>query len=696
MQFVNPLLLFGAAAAIVPIVLHLIMRQKPQHLEFPALRFLQKRQVSNTRRLRLRHLLLLALRVVAVCVLAFLLARPSITASGVLAEREAPVAAALVFDTSPRMDYRQANQTRIEAAQEFSRWLLGQLPAESQVAVLESRLDSAAFQVDQGAAQQRIDRLETTARGKPLAEVIQSAADVLKTSEKAGKEIYIFTDLTRAAWDTGDAARLQQRLTELHGVGVYVIDVGVEQPQDYALGELSLSAQSLAKNSPLTVRTDLGHIGPPGSRTIELHILDELGRPQKRSQETFDIGDQETQPVAFSLSGLPAGTQQGFLRIVGEDGLKVDDTRYFTVEVKQPWPVLIAAPSPADEYAFFLSEALAPEHFRKNDQARFRCEVAIQDELEKRDLAPYAAVCLLDPAPLQPRAWKRLADYAAAGGGVAIFLGRNAEAVESFNNPSAQELLPGTLASQARYPDGDLALAPDNFQHPLLARFGRRAGTIPWEDFPVFRFSDGQPAILERPLGRGRVLTMTTPVSDSADEGAWNLLPTGTEPWPFVMLSNEMLFYLVGSADSQLNYVAGQTATLRLDPGATTANYLLTTPSGEQIRRTANTTQGVIVEPSTEWVGNYRVQAGGREGGLDRGFSVNLPPDATDLTRLEEGGLERSFGPVKHQVARTHEELVRDRAFAQVGTEIFPLLALLLALVMGAEHALANLFYRKD
>jgi hypothetical protein len=244
-----------------------------------------------------------------------------------------------------------------------------------------------------------------------------------------------------------------------------------------------------------------------------------------------------------------------------------------------------------------------------------------------------------------------------------------------------------------------------------LSRFGRRASTIPWEDFPVYRYwrleelaggvgvvspySDGQPAILERPLGRGRVLTMTTPVSDSADEGAWNLLPTGFEPWPFVMLTNEMLYYLVGSADSQLNYTAGQTATLRLEPGMTTANYLLTTPEGEQVRRTANTTEGVIVEPATEWVGNYRVQSGGLEGGLDRGFSVNLPSELTDLTRLEEGGLDGVFGGVKYQLARTQDELTHNRAFAQVGTEIFPLLALLLALFMGAEHALANLFYRE-
>ena len=40
------------------------------------------------------------------------------------------------------------------------------------------------------------------------------------------------------------------------------------------------------------------------------------------------------------------------------------------------------------------------------------------------------------------------------------------------------------------------------------------------------------------------------------------MLPTGDEPWPFVMLSNEMLHYLTGS--SKLNYLAGDTALVRM------------------------------------------------------------------------------------------------------------------------------------
>src|SRR5690348_648848 len=101
----NPWLLWGALLFVAPVVLHLIMRQQPKHLAFPALRFIQQRQFSNRRRLKLRHLLLLLLRILAICLLAFALARPTIkfSATSSLAARfignqEAPVAAALVFD----------------------------------------------------------------------------------------------------------------------------------------------------------------------------------------------------------------------------------------------------------------------------------------------------------------------------------------------------------------------------------------------------------------------------------------------------------------------------------------------------------------------------------------------------------------------------------------------------------------------
>ena len=66
----------------VPIVLHLMMRKRPRHQLFPAMRFLQHRQVANQRQMRLRHWLLLALRMAAIGFLASLFAGPSVDSAG--------------------------------------------------------------------------------------------------------------------------------------------------------------------------------------------------------------------------------------------------------------------------------------------------------------------------------------------------------------------------------------------------------------------------------------------------------------------------------------------------------------------------------------------------------------------------------------------------------------------------------------
>ena len=171
LSFLTPAMLVGAALVAVPIVLHLVMRQVPKHMVFPAVRFIVRREQANRRQLQLRHLLLLLLRAGAIALLALALARPSIKAKGSLGSQEAPVAAALVFDTSPRMAYREDNQTRLEVAQSTAHWLLGQLPAESEVAVLESEQPAGDFAVDLGAAEQRIAQLKPAATATPLTEV---------------------------------------------------------------------------------------------------------------------------------------------------------------------------------------------------------------------------------------------------------------------------------------------------------------------------------------------------------------------------------------------------------------------------------------------------------------------------------------------------------------------------------------------
>src|SRR5438552_8775969 len=105
MTFLFPVMLGGAILAGIPILLHLIMRQKPKHLLFPAFRFLLQRHRANQRKLRLRHLLLLALRLLLIISVCLALARPKVFSQLLNLSSDRPVAAVLLFDTSYSMGY---------------------------------------------------------------------------------------------------------------------------------------------------------------------------------------------------------------------------------------------------------------------------------------------------------------------------------------------------------------------------------------------------------------------------------------------------------------------------------------------------------------------------------------------------------------------------------------------------------------
>src|ERR1700757_1646401 len=115
MTFVFPALLGGLLLVGIPVLLHLIMKQKPKHLLFPAFRFLLQRHRTNQRKLRLRHLLLLALRLLLLAGLCLALARPKIFSERI-SFGERPIAAVFLFDTSPSMEYLSGGQSRLEAA----------------------------------------------------------------------------------------------------------------------------------------------------------------------------------------------------------------------------------------------------------------------------------------------------------------------------------------------------------------------------------------------------------------------------------------------------------------------------------------------------------------------------------------------------------------------------------------------------
>ena len=151
--------------------------------------------------------------------------------------------------------------------------------------------------------------------------------------------------------------------------------------------------------------------------------------------------------------------------------------------------------------------------------------------------------------------------------------------------------------------------------------------------------------------------------------------------------------YLCGVGDTQLNYLAGQAVVLRLSPEERVSSYVLQMPDGSAVRQSLTPGQQDLSIAATESLGNYRVRAGGQDGQLDRGFSINLPAEVTQLARVPAAEIVDSLGKQRTRVARTQQEIELRVGLGRVGRELFPALIIAVALVLAAEQLLANRFY---
>lgn len=711
--FVSPLLLTGGLLIGIPIVLHLVMRERPKHLIFPALRFLRQRRESNRRRLKLRHLILLLLRCAAVLLFALAMAQPVFQSAGFLAGGQTPVAAAIVVDTRPRMLYRHHNQTRLDEAKQLASKILQELPRESDVVVLDSANSRSRFDVDRGAAAQRLGQLTITSAGQDLNEMLDSAQNILKPSDKQSKEIFVLTDMGAADWRSPNQLRRWKDLARAHpDYGLYVIDVGITDVQNFALSDLEISQEVLSENGLLRIDVQAMTDGRDGERTVQLFVEDEDGQLQKRGEQSVVCRSGEMSGVEFKtvLDGL--GARQGQVRFARSDNLNIDDIRYFTVRVQPPWHILVVAPPPATKNARLLTGSLAPITLRQRGEAQFEFDVVEQVDFEQMRLNAYDAVWLLDPRPLSVEAWNRLTVFVSAGGGLALTIGGQAGMTgNQFNATASMELLPGELKRQ--WKNYDLYLAPERLEHPVLRKFKSREGDIPWAINPILKiwelgplaegtqtvihYSDQRPALLARNVGAGKVLLMTTPLGTTG-RSAWNqLLAPREEAWPGFALVNGMAEYLVGSSDQHLNFAVGESVLLSLDNDAKHFDsYLLKTPDASQ-RVKAESDQDELLIARTETPGHYRIEAGGRQG-VSYGFSTNVKRSSTQLERIDPQELQTELDGVDIALVTSMDQLRKSRK-AVVGRsrwEAYSWLIVLLVLVVIAENLLSTFFYRKS
>ena len=577
MTFLTGSLLLGVLAAAIPVVIHLLHRQRTVPVQWGAMQFLLELPLTFRRRKKVDHWLLLLARVLLVALLALLLARPVMSGGAFRAVASGPGA-----DIAVIIDHSLSAGRKAAGAQasvfEASVGALGQIAGHMRpndtmsVVVAEHRPDASLTPVpvrSAGAKEvvERLRRLKPGMTAAAMPDAVQAARELLGRGPNPQKVILVASDGQRNAWRIHDAGVWSAALGVRGPPGataVYSLPVVPEvAARDVLVSDLAVEPGIVGVKRPAQVTATVTNTGPGDVAALAATLF--VGGKEAGRQSLADLKAGASRSLRFDHAFANSGSNWVEVRADVDDALDADDTAVAAVHVRQRLAVLVidgqltgAGGFRASQFLLAAMQPVADEAQASTTLIQPKVISATAADLEKLDA--YDAVVVNDVPQLSDATADALATYARAGHGVWVILGPRSDPAGVGAQLAKAGLFGGDWRERrtAPTPAAVELKSPQNPMVSLLAAAERNAmtgaATRQWwavaprdgdEQVVLAAAGTPDPLVLERPVGRngGRLVVWCT----SAD-GAWNNWPLMPN---FVPLVNETVYHLARGNSSQ-------------------------------------------------------------------------------------------------------------------------------------------------
>ncbi|MFQ5682557.1 MAG: BatA domain-containing protein [Candidatus Binatia bacterium] len=565
--FLHPIYLYGLIAASLPALIHLLNRRRLKRIRFPAVRFVLLSQRRISRSVRLRHWVLLALRTFAVILLVLLLANPIFQTGIGLFAGGGPLSLAVILDNSLSMQWSRGGEGFRQAKRTLHR-LISSLRDGDQIALIptnRSKSSPSRPRAQKELLLRDLENIQISDGTADYASALSKAYELLR-HPAAQKNIWLITDMALTGWD-----RFIPTTLEVYDplISLKIIKLGREgEPENATIKDIKLRGQEVGVGLPIHLEASIINFTDKAIKNLLVHLnIDEQTKDRKlvpRLPPKGELG------VSFQFTVTQPGDHRGTITIKKE-GLAGNATAYFTLHARKKLKILVVDGDPqtslVQSETFFLTRALNPAGVQAS--SLFLPTVIIPEGLSSEPLDAYQALILCNVPAIPRAALPRLKSYLYQGGGVLLTVGDRIQ-MDDYNLKlfqSSPPILPGplngkTIFSQPR----EEKIGTVNLVHPALRGFdnsmlqaslkstrirGYFRTTIP-DKSALLTLSNGDPLLMERKVGSGRLLLLTT-----AADRDWSDLPLKTAYLPLIQ---SLVSYLAG----------GQRGTM--DPGITVGN----------------------------------------------------------------------------------------------------------------------------
>lgn len=668
--FGNPALLAGAAAGSIPIIIHLLNKQRFKKVLWGAMHWLWASYQKSRRRLQIEQLLLLLIRVLLLVLLAFALARPALQEGIGLLSGRSSVHRIILIDNSYSMGQLVGGNPIFSKARQMAVDLVEKLSLSDDVDVMLANSASDDLIATSSTTRQdlvnQIKAAQLSDGGTDMPKSIAAACRLLNDRKsKFRREIIIITDETRTGWERADhspravsgddEAAISKAYGDARGRPRILIARlhGNKDVENLTAARLEVDEKVV----PTGVDTQLiGTIYNFSANPVKnVRVKLKVNGEEAASETIGSISNEKPETVAF-YHGFPEGGSHTVSIELDSDALPADNTAFLALDVENQMRVLcvdgqqrVGANSSEMDY---FRQALAPSKTDeiKSGKMPLYPEVISDSAFPEANLDLYRLIVLGNVALIPPEKIQALTNFVKRGGALWIFAGDRVD--PSIYNKDLAELLPMPLGELVGTADPDGAkesISEKDADHPAVAKFKGIKG-LTLSHLQVFRrfkfvagaqgdpavrtvlaYESGEPAIVEKRIGSGRVMLVGT----TADK-AWNNWPAKNHYMP---LMNFIALDLIQPAYIERNRMFGEKFVMQLprnDLGAVRREGLrLTDPAGDSNNMEILTEQFLAESATIRKAGIYSTTIPGEHKRLLH-FAANRNTEESDLTLIED------------------------------------------------------------
>jgi hypothetical protein len=683
MSLLSPLFLVGLASIAIPVLIHLIQRERKRVIEFPSLMFLRRIPYQSVRRRRIRHWLLLAMRAAALALLVFAFARPFFRQSALAAPAALGGARELVIllDQSASMGYGNHWQ-KAQAAAHAAVAGLGGEDRATLVLFGRNAEENIRATGDRTRLDAAINAAKVTSGATRFGPALKLAESILSRSNLPRREAVLISDFQKSGWSTTEDAHLP------NGVTLTTTSVAEDNTANISVPSVAFARSSFSDQERVAVTAGIVNRGdsPVSNLSVTLNVD---GR--ELQSEKVNIAAHASSSITFMPFTLTPPSMRGFVR-AGTDALPADNTFNFVLAPSAPVSILLVSSGDRPAANLFLSKALAigaAPAFQVDEVPAAR---VTGTALDKRSIIIFNDTIF--PPALGSGLLKQFVER---GGGVLVIGG------ERSTWPSdLKDVLPGKLDATVDRSSGRSAtLGYLDYSHPVFEVFkAPRSGDFSSSHFFKFRslsaldpsshvlarYDDGGVAAAERKVGSGRVVVWTSTLDDS-----WTDLPVKPV---FLPLVQQLARYLARYEQVTSWFTVGQVVDLAAAPGARTrGDRVIVTPSGQRVTQAAGAPG--LLELAEQGV--YEVRATGSASARAQQLAVNLDPTEADLTPLDPKELVAAVtGHASDSAVQAAAPAEMTREESEKRQSLWWYLLLAGVLLLATETVIANRLSRRE